>query len=433
MISVKRIAAAVLSAAMISSCIALSGCSGNETASGVDSSGSTSGEVITAHQGEIKDISSVELVKDMKIGWSLGNTLDGGSQSSKNASPEAIERSWGNPITTKEMIDEVKKAGFNVLRVPTTWDWSTGDAPDYKISEEWLARVKEVVDYGMANDMYVILNIHHETWHDPLVENYEAASDRLKKVWTQIGNYFENYDEHLIFEGLNEPRVRKSDEEWNGGSPETREIVNKLDADFVSTIRSLGANNKLRHLMIPSYAASSSEVALKDLKIPENDDKLIVSVHAYTPYNFALADSKPNVKSVWVACKAGMTNDIDTLADTLKTLFIDKGQAVIIGEFGARSKDNEKYRAEWAKYYVTKMNTIGVPCVWWDNGGFTGSGELFGLFDRRTFEWKYPLVKEALISAANGEYTVEGLKSDKTILEELMNEAAAEKSDSESE
>lgn len=431
MISIKRIAAAVLSAAMISSCIALSGCSGNETASGVDSSGSTSGEVITAHQGEIKDISSVELVKDMKIGWSLGNTLDGGSQSSKNASPEAIERSWGNPITTKEMIDEIKKAGFNVLRVPTTWDWSTGDAPDYKISEEWLARVKEVVDYGMANDMYVILNIHHETWHDPLVENYEAASDRLKKVWTQIGNYFENYDEHLIFEGLNEPRVRKSDEEWNGGSPETREIVNKLDADFVSTIRSLGGNNKLRHLMIPSYAASSSEVALKDLKIPENDDKLIVSVHAYTPYNFALAEGKPG--AVWVACKEGFTTDIDTLADTLKTLFIDKGQAVIIGEFGARSKDNEKFRAEWAKYYVTKMNTIGVPCVWWDNGGFTGSGELFGLFDRRTLEWKYPLVKEALISAANGEYTVDGLKSDKTILEELMNEAAADKNNSESE
>lgn len=183
--------------------------------------------------------------------------------------------------------------------------------------------------------------------------------------------------------------------------------------------------------MIPGYAASSSEVALKDLKIPENDDKLIVSVHAYTPYNFALAEGKPG--ALWVACKEGFTADIDALANTLKTLFIDKGQAVIIGEFGARSKDNEKYRAEWAKYYVTKMNTIGVPCVWWDNGTFTGNGELFGLLDRRTLEWKYPLVKEALISAVNGEYTVDELKSDKTILEELMNEAAAEKTDSESE
>lgn len=430
MILVKRVAAA-LSAVMVFGCLALSGCSGNGTDSGVNSSEGVSGETITAHQGEIKDISSVELVKDMKIGWSLGNTLDAGNESNRGQNPGSIEKSWGNPNTTKEMIDEIKKAGFNVLRVPTTWDWSTGDAPDYKISEEWLARVKEVVDYGMANDMYVILNIHHETWHDPLEENYEAASDRLKKVWTQIGNYFEKYDEHLIFEGLNEPRVRNSDEEWNGGSPATREVVNKLDADFVSTIRSLGGNNKLRHLMIPGYAASSSEVALKDLKIPENDDKLIVSVHAYTPYNFALAEGKPG--ALWVACKEGFTADIDALANTLKTLFIDKGQAVIIGEFGARSKDNEKYRAEWAKYYVTKMNTIGVPCVWWDNGAFTGSGELFGLLDRRTLEWKYPLVKEALISAVNGEYTVDGLKSDKTILEELMNEAAAEKTDSKSE
>lgn len=155
------------------------------------------------------------------------------------------------------------------MRVPTTWDWSTGEAPEYKISDEWLARVKEVVDYGMENDMYVILNIHHETWHYPTEDNYEAASDRLKKVWTQIGNYFENYDEHLIFEGLNEPRVIGSAEEWVGGSDATREVVNKLDADFVSTIRSLGGNNKLRHLMIPGYAASSSEVALKALKIPE--------------------------------------------------------------------------------------------------------------------------------------------------------------------
>lgn len=428
MFSVKKTVSAVLAGTMLLSSLVISGCSNGEASGAQSGSDTSAAEVITAHQGEIKDISSLELVKDMKIGWSLGNTLDGGGKSSKGSSPETIERAWGNPVTTKEMIDEIKNAGFNVLRIPTTWDWSTGDAPDYKISDEWLARVKEVVDYGMANDMYVILNIHHETWHYPTEDNYEAASDRLKKVWTQIGNYFENYDEHLIFEGLNEPRVIGSDEEWAGGSDATREVVNKLDADFVSTIRSLGGNNKLRHLMIPGYAASSSEVALKALKIPENDDKLIVSVHAYIPYNFALSDSKQANK--WIACKGGFTTDIDNLADLLKTLFTDKGQAVIIGEFGARSKDNEKYRAEWAKYYVTKMNTIGVPCVWWDNGAFTGSGELFGLFDRRTLEWRFPLVKDALISAANGEYTVDGLKSDKSILDELKNDMAEAKNSS---
>ena len=237
MFSLKNTVAGVLSCTMLLGSLVISGCSDSNT-SGTQSADNTSNGSSTAHQGEIKDISSVELVKDMKIGWSLGNTLDGGSESNRGQDPGSIEKSWGNPDTTKEMIDEIKKAGFNVLRVPTTWDWSTGEAPEYKISDEWFARVKEIVDYGMENDMYVILNIHHETWHDPLEKNYEAASDRLKKVWTQIGNYFKDYDEHLIFEGLNEPRVRNSDEEWNGGSDATREVVNKLDADFVSTIRS---------------------------------------------------------------------------------------------------------------------------------------------------------------------------------------------------
>lgn len=319
MFSFKKAAAGVLSCTMLLGSLVISGCSDSNT-SGTQSADNTSNSSSTAHQGEIKDISSVELVKDMKIGWSLGNTLDAGNESNRGQDPGAIEKSWGNPDTTKEMIDEIKKAGFNVLRVPTTWDWSTGEAPEYKISDEWFARVKEIVDYGMENDMYVILNIHHETWHYPTEDNYEAASDRLKKVWTQIGNYFKDYDEHLIFEGLNEPRVIGTSEEWNGGSDATREVVNKLDADFVSTIRSLDGNNKLRHLMIPGYAASSSEVALKALKIPENDDKLIVSVHAYTPYNFALADSKKSNK--WVACKEGFTNDIDYLANMLKTLSV---------------------------------------------------------------------------------------------------------------
>lgn len=429
MFSFKKAVAGVLSCTMLLSSLVISGCSNSDTSgsqSGADVNNNSGSQSSTAHQGEIKDISSVELVKDMKIGWSLGNTLDAGNESNRAQSPETIEKSWGNPVTTKEMIDEVKKAGFNVLRIPTTWDWSTARTEEYTISEEWLARVKEVVDYGMENDMYVILNLHHETWHDPLEDNYEAASDRLKKVWTQIGNYFQDYDEHLIFEGLNEPRVRNSDEEWNGGSEATREVVNKLDADFVETIRSLGGNNKLRHLMIPAYAASSSEVALKALKIPENDDKIIVSVHAYIPYSFALAD-KGSAK--WIAASEGCIRDIDSLADLLKTMFVDKGQAVIIGEFGARartSKDNEDYRAQWARYYVTKMKSIGVPCLWWDNGSFIGSGECFGLLDRYLLTWKYPAVVDALISAANGEYDCETLIAESKAEKEKKNSSTAE-------
>lgn len=357
----------------------------------------------------MRDISSMELVKEMKVGWILGNTLDGGGKHLKGGSVQSLETAWGNPVTTKEMIDEVVKAGFNIIRIPVTWDWSTGEGPDYKISDAWMNRVQEVVDYAYDNDVFVILNLHHETWHYPTVDNYEAASDRLKKVWTQIGNHFKNYDEKLIFEGLNEPRVIGSSEEWNGGSPATREIVNKLNLDFVDTIRSLDGNNKLRHLMIPGYAASATTEALKDIKVPEDDDKIIVSVHAYTPYNFALKQG--NVSGKWFAQSKGNTGEIDRIAEDLKTLFIDKGTPVIIGEFGAVNRDNELYRADWAKYYVARMKQVGVPCVWWDNGAFNGGGENFGFFDRNTLTFRYPKILEAIMTAVNTDVDLEEMKT----------------------
>ncbi len=366
----------------------------------------------------IRDISSLELVSEMKIGWNLGNTLDGGQESVRGADPETIETAWGNPVTTKEMIDTVKAQGFNVFRLPVTWDWSTGEAPDYTISEEWLDRVQEVVDYGIDNEMFVILDLHHETWHDPYEDNYEAASDRLKKVWTQIGNRFQNYDEHLIFEGMNEPRLRGTADEWNGGTPEAREVVNKLDADFVATIRSLGGNNPKRHLMIPGYAASNSDDALKAIKVPD-DDKVIVSVHAYIPYNFALAS---NGGKYFLASRN--SQDIDHLAENIKTLFLDKGQAVIVGEMGAVDRDNEEFRVNWAKYYITKMREIGVPCVVWDNHASSGDGELFALLNRRDLTWYSQPLVDAMVAAANGEYTMDEIIAESDALIESMRDAA---------
>lgn len=402
-----RILAAFMGVSMLTAF--MTGCGGdNSSATSADNSSVTSGDN-TSSGGEVKiekirDISSMELIKEMKIGWSLGNTFDGGGKGNKGASPKTLETAWGNPQTTKEMIDEVVKGGFNIIRIPVTWDWSTGEAPDYKISDAFMDRVQEVVDYAVANDVFVILNIHHETWHYPTEDNYEAASDRLKKIWTQIGTRFGGYNEKLIFEGLNEPRVIGSSEEWTGGSPGTREIVNKLNFDFVETIRSLGGNNKLRHLMIPGYAASSSTEAMKAIKIPENDDKIIVSVHAYTPYNFALNTGSGSTDK-WVA--KGHRADIDRIADDIKTLFIDKGVAAMIGEFGAVNRDNELYRADWIKYYVARMKQIGVSCVLWDNGAFSGGGENFGFFDRRTLTFRYPKMLEAAMEAVNGNVDLE--------------------------
>ncbi len=333
----------------------------------------------------IKDVSSIDLVADMNIGWNLGNTLD-----AIGGIGMMSETSWGNPKTRQEMIDKVLDAGFNVIRIPVTWEGHFGAAPEYKIHEIWLARVKEVVDYAYNKGAYVILNTHHEEWYMPTEENKEANAKQLAALWTQIANYFENYDEHLIFEGLNEPRLRGTPKEWSADETASQ-VINYWEQVFVDTVRATGGNNELRHLMITGYAASSSKKNLEAIVLPE-DDKLIVSVHAYTPYDFAL---NTEGTSVWDVDKDKY--DIDYLMETINTLFISKGIPVIIGEFGAMNKENEEERMEWVTYYLTKAREIGVPCVWWDNNAFVGNGENFGLLDRRKLEYPYPKLLEAMM------------------------------------
>ncbi len=336
----------------------------------------------------IADISSMELVADMKIGWSLGNTLD-----ATGGIGVSSEWAWGNPKTTQEMIDAILAKGFNVIRIPVTWQGHFGSAPEYKIHDVWISRVQEVVDYAYNKGAYVILNIHHEDWHFPSEENKEAASAQLAALWTQIANHFMDYDEHLIFEGLNEPRKKGTAVEWTGGDKEGRDVVNHFAQVFVDTVRATGGNNTLRHLMITGYAASSERKALEAIVLPD-DDKLIVSVHAYTPYNFALNTAGT---ATWDINKDN--RDIDTVMSTIQDLFLSKGIPVIIGEFGAMNKENEAERVEWVTYYLTKAKEIGVPCVWWDNNVTTGDGEKFGLLDRRNLTFPYPNLVEAMMSA----------------------------------
>ncbi|MDE5741291.1 MAG: glycoside hydrolase family 5 protein [Oscillospiraceae bacterium] len=383
----KRVAAAATAAIMIA---AFSSCGKEEDAPASDGETTvttTASGASSAVNDEIRDLPSTELVKEIKIGWSLGNTLD-----APDAKDLTSETSWGNPYTTKEMITAVKDAGFNIIRFPTTW----GNHMDEKnnVDEAWLDRVQEVVDYAYSQDMFVILNIHHEDWHDPYYETEEAAIEKLTALWTQIGTRFAGYDEKLIFEGLNEPRKRNTAFEWNGGDKEGHDVVNSMNAAFVETIRGLGGNNAKRHLMIPAYAASSTPAALNDLIIPDGDDKIIVSVHAYLPYMFALDGDLTQRE---FTPDEGSASEIVSLMDTLKTKFIDNNIAVIIGEFGARAKVNTDIRAEWATYYISKATEIGVPCVWWDNGAFSGMGENFGLLNRNTCTWEFPEVVEGLM------------------------------------
>lgn len=335
---------------------------------------------------DIRDITAKELVSEMKIGWNLGNTLDADA-----ADGLAAETSWGNPETKEEMVKFVKDSGFNVLRVPVTWNKHMDDK--YNVDPEWMARVKEVVDYGIKNDMYVILNTHHEDWYFPTEDNKEDDIEQIKALWKQIAEEFKGYDEHLIFEGLNEPRLRDTPNEWNGGTEKARAIVNEYEKAFYETVRNSGGNNPKRHLMITGYAASSNGSALRDIEVPKDDDKVIISVHAYLPYSLAL---DKNGKDKFEP--EADTSSIDSLFLNLDNLFLADDIPVIIGEFGVMNKFNDADRIECVKYYLSVAKQYGVPCVWWDNGAFVGSGENFGLLQRfQPYEWRFQSIVDAMM------------------------------------
>jgi len=337
-------------------------------------------------------MNSWDFVSQLKNGWNLGNTLDAVARDIPNPSPEQHETAWYNPLTSEAMINLVKDAGFGILRIPTTW-YPQVDA-DFNIKKEWMQRVQEITDWGLRNGLTVILNLHHEDWHFPSEENYPAASEKLQKLWKQIAEHFASYDNRLVFEAMNEPRKNGTDVEWTGGDAEGRAVVVKLNADFVKTVRATGGNNTTRMLMLPTYAASSSDVAMSDFSIPEGDPHLIVSVHAYTPYDFALVDDMSNNIFTPEAEKA-----IDELFTNIEKYFTSKKIPVIMGECGARDKKgNLDERVKWAKYYTDKAKKCGVPCIWWDNGAFKGDGEVFGIMNREKAEWTYPAVVEAFLA-----------------------------------
>ena len=343
-------------------------------------------EEITANE------SAADFTAKIKIGWNLGNTLDG--------SPN--ETSWGNPRTTKAMITAIKNAGFNTIRIPVSWN-GHAPKPDYTINSNWMNRVKEVVGYAVDNNLYIILNSHHDNsifkLHDIEMEESKKA---LQSIWSQIAEAFKDYNYNLIFEGLNEPRTEESQNEWNGGIAEERDNLNILHQLFVDTVRQTGGNNEKRILMIPTYAASASSTAMNALTIPNdpmnNVNKIIVSLHSYVPNAFTFPWG--NAKE-WSKDKSSDTSSISGFFNSANSTFIaGKGVPVIAGEFGAVNKDNEDARAEWAEYYVSYGKNKGIPCVLWDNGAFSGEGELFGFLNRGNNTFPYRKLHTGLMLGA---------------------------------
>jgi len=328
----------------------------------------------------LKNADTEAILEDMGLGWNLGNSLDATGGSGLDT-----ETSWSNPKTTQALIDKVKSLGFNTVRVPVSWGKHvSGD--NYTIDSAWLARVKEVVDYCYKNDMYVILNIHHDTkssasasgaGYYPRSSAYSSSEKFVTSVWSQAAEYFKDYDYHLIFETLNEPRLIGTGcewwfDKWNIPSEvkDAIDCINKLNQKAVDTIRDTGSNNKGRLIMCPGYDASIDGATVSGFKLPTdisgNKNRIAVSVHAYSPYNFAMNVGSGSTS----AYTSSIKSELRDLFSTLKSNFRDKGIPVVIGEFGSTDKNNTAERVKWATDYTALAKKNNIPCVLWDNNAF---------------------------------------------------------------
>jgi endoglucanase len=347
--------------------------------------------------------SSVAFVAGMGTGWNLGNTLD-----ATGTADLSSENSWGQPTTTKAMIAGLKASGIKTIRIPISWHTHVDSA--FTVDAKWMARVKEVVDYAMDEGMYVIINIHHDNdaaYYFPDGDHAARSREYVRRVWKQVSLQFRNYDERLVFEILNEPRLVGYSSEWNWSDSdpklvEAAGVIGDLEQSALTEIRATESNNANRFVMITPYVASPDAALSPKFRIPTDSaaDKLILSVHAYQPYSFAMQD--PGETKFTAAHKAM----IDGFMGTLNAKFVqEKGMPVILGEYGATNKNNLDDRVAWFSYYVGKARSYGMVTVLWDNGkaAVPGSGkydDLYGFYNRLNQTWFFPTILQAILDAS---------------------------------
>lgn len=296
------------------------------------------------------------------------------------------ETLWGNPVTTKAMIDMVKQAGFGVVRIPVTY-YNHMDAQG-NIDAAWLERVSQVVQYVLDNDMYCIINMHHDTgdhgWIRADLSTIDATGTKLETAWTQIAGYFKEYNDKLIFEGFNE--VLNTMNQWSWAGQDAYTAANRLNQIFVDTVRNTGGNNSERCLIVNSYAASFEEEVLSHFELPQDtiDNRLVIGVHYYGSQ------------------QAG----ISAVLNRLNTKFVSKGIPVIIGEFATDFKMEESKRVASASYYVATAKKYNITCLWWDDGNYdikVGAKCYYSILDKCALKWYHPAIAQAIVAASKTE------------------------------
>lgn len=368
---------------------------------------------------KIPDSEAIRFVENLQIGWNLGNTFDAHT----GATGLNLETAWVGVKTTQKLIQTVYDAGFRTIRIPVSWHGHV-DAETMKIDEAWLNRVKEVVDWSLDAGLYVIINIHHDNDKNdkglylyPSYDELETSKKYVTAIWSQVAETFADYDERLVFESMNEPRQVGTSYEWwvAAASTEGKECidcVNQLNQTIVDTIRAQGSEaNRSRYIMCPGYCASPDLETPASFALPTDDqatkeNRILLSVHAYRPYYFALAGTNESqYTEKFTIAKAADRRDIDSFIKAIYAKFVSQGVGVVISEFGARLKnDNNRAREEFAAYYVAAARNYGMTAIWWDNHVFSGNGEIFGLIRRSDCSIVYQTIVDQLIYYSTKEH-----------------------------
>lgn len=361
-----------------------------------------------------EDLNQSQIVEAMGPGWNLGNQLE----SVTDNVPE--ETNWGNPVITEKLIQSVKAAGFKSIRIPVSYFAKIDDDKDYTIDSKWLDRVQEVVDYCIKNDLYAVINIHGDgyntidgSWLLCNGKDQTEIKKKYKKVWKQIAERFKNYDEHLLFESMNE----EFDGSYSEPNKEYYQNINDYNQIFVDTVRKTGDNNTKRWLIIPGWNTNIDYTAgdygfklptdqYRDKSIDKEEQRIMISVHYYSPWDFCGGENC--VITQWGneandPSKTSTTCDETYMKNQLnlmKTTFADKGYPVFIGEYGSIDKtsydsENEYYRAYFARKLCQLSRKNGCIPMYWDNGYNGVHG--FGLFDRTTCEITQPVIIDAIM------------------------------------
>lgn len=330
--------------------------------------------IVTSAESDMRDMTTMEIVRDMGVGINLGNTFEScGDWIAQwgDGTPKSYETAWGSPEITQDMIQGYADEGFGVIRIPVAWSNMMGE--NYTISSEYLARVKQVVDWSLDTGMYVILNIHYDNgWWSDFPTKKDECMKKYTRVWEQLTDAFGDYDDKLMFESLNEEGGWDSVwNQWTGTEDQKKQsyaLLNEINQKFVDIVRSSGKNNAERHLLIAGYKTDVALTCDPLFEMPEDSaGRCAVSVHYYTPSPFAILEEDADwakMRSTW-----GTDEDfkeLDNNMTMLKTTFIDNGIPVIIGEYGCpkKNKDADSVRLFLSSVCETAYENQLCPVLW---------------------------------------------------------------------